>query len=199
MLLLEKVSGIENKLETYNKRLEAAETNISAQNKIIENQNKQIKKQDEKILQLEKVVERVYSEQSKNNLVIRGLRSKTDSDLKPEIVNHFCQLGAKHPPTIQQSHKIGKNVTHVTFSNYSDKMFLLTKSRQLLDAGVKVEEDLTPRQRQEKNMLLKQRRELLDNGVATTVKLHKNSLLLDDTDWFDFDRNSGLMTKRYKK
>jgi hypothetical protein len=59
-----------------------------------------------------------------------------------------------------------------------------------------IDDDLPPKLRQDKNTLLRRRRELLDNGVATTVKVYSRSLLVDGTDWYDYDRTKQIMEKR---
>jgi hypothetical protein len=58
------------------------------------------------------------------------------------------------------------------------------------------EDDLPPKLQQDKNTLLRRRRELLDNGVANSVSVHRRGILVDEKDFYHYDRKTDIMERK---
>ena len=81
------------------------------------------------------------------------------------------------------------------FKRANDKSVVFSKSKFLRNRGVTIEEDLPLALREDKNMLLMNRKQLFDNGVAESVKVKRRGMLVDEKDWYFYDRNNKTMGK----
>lgn len=170
---------------------------LKASNIQVETQTKIIEQQHSKIATLENLTEDLYAQINSNNLIFSGIKANGPEDARKQISKIFYDLRGPNP-NIADIHRLGNNNSKlmVKFSSMKDKKFLFTNAAKLRNYGIRIENDLSPSQREIKNILLRRRRELLDNGVATTVKVNAKSLLVDGRDLFDYDKSTGLMTKR---
>lgn len=135
---------------------------------------------------------------NENNIVIQGLDVTGQTHPIDQVMAIFNRLGG-HEPKVSSFKNIGsanKKVL-VKFTNPSDPIFLTRNAARLRARGIIVEKDLPPRLREIRHTLLRRRRELIDKKLASTVKVYESSLLVDERDWYDYDRSSNTIQKRH--
>jgi hypothetical protein len=194
--LIDKFNVLEDRFDYFEEEIEKVEKRIDDQEIAMNAQSKLIEKQQQQIYELEKMMEDNYCKAAEDNVVIKGIDCINNDASYRSIVKIFTNLGRKAPPTINSIRTLGKRKCVVKLTNPNDKTLLYKNSVTLRKNGIMIDDDLPPKLRQDKNTLLRRRRELLDNGVATTVKVYSRSLLVDGTDWYDYDRTKQIMEKR---
>lgn len=188
------------KMNEWDGRIKKVEEETKKNIVQIQSQAKIISTQATKLEDMGKTVEDLYCKLNENNVIVKGIRTKGPNHAYQEVRQLFNQLGG-HEPNIANIKPIGigNNKLIVKFANIGDSSFLFDNVVRLRQQGIGLEKDLPPQLREIRNILLRRRRELIDNGVATTVKVTKDSLLVDGVDWFHYDRKTGLMNKRPKR
>lgn len=183
--IIGKLSRIEGRLDKIENKILTLEKTSDTHSVKIEEQDKIIKAQNQKIQQLEDLVEDLYCDSKRNNIIIKGLNVNSKTNLYEKVSKVFQDLGSKRRPRIEKVHMLGKTKkVLVRFGGPEEKSYLYRNSKRMQKKGLGLDEDLPPKMREEHNLLLKKRREILDNGVAKSVKVFRRSLLLDEKEWY---------------
>jgi uncharacterized coiled-coil protein SlyX len=189
-----KIEGIS---EGWKTAIQKLEEKVLTQDKTIQQQQSQITQQNVKIDALERMVEDLFCKVNENHLVMSGVQYRDTATAHQEIGKIFKYFGAQRPPGITQIKELGNSrKLLVKFTNYGDKVFLFKSAQHLRNRGIGLEDDLPPSLLNDRNILLRRRRELIENGVARNVKVFKRELLVDENDWYTYDRRTGIMDKR---
>jgi hypothetical protein len=154
-----------------------------------------------KVFSLEAAVDTMLAKSTESNIVVKGVKADNNADALQKIKQIHGSLNPPRPSSFYSARVIGKNknIIIVKTNNVADKRFFFFNSKQLLEKGVRIDDDLPPRLRKIKNSLLMKRRELIDAGTATKVKIFTSSLLVDDKIWYDFDRAGDVVVERQQQ
>lgn len=205
--VLGKIDGVKEEQKITSEKIDVAcdgwkaalhslQQKVTKQEEVIEAQANIISQQGKKLQEMEVMFEDLYCSVNENNLIIRGLAFRNVGEARQEIVILFRHLDAIRPPIFSIKQLGRTNKVLVKFVNSGDKFFLQKHSAYLRSRNVYLEDDLPMKLKQDKDMLLMRRRELLENGVATTVKVLRRALVVDNQDLFVYDRHTGTMDKR---
>jgi hypothetical protein len=163
---------------------------------ILDQRDAQILALKTRIDQLEDTIDNILAKTTEDNIVFRGLQVPDTETPYSYVCNLFNYFKPQRPHSLVSAKYVSKtrNVIIVKTGHPSDKVFF-KNAKAMLEKGVRVSDDLPPRLQETRNALLKRRRELLNAG-SKIVKVVRGSLLVDDRDWYDYDRESKSVIPR---
>lgn len=149
--------------------------------------------QEARIQQLERKLDLLDMKARERNVILKGIKVTDKKQVNRQVIE---QLKKSIPKSnIQLNAKVvgqyGSTVIAEIY-NYRDRELLFKNTAKLKNNGIRIYDDLPPRLRDAKNALLKKRRELINNGTkGDKIKVTNYALVVNGTDWYDWDPDSG--------